>query len=664
MTTEVQNRMFSRVQGPGPGGGGAPSLDTLDWDSSLFDELSNLVGVDDFFGDGKCDAYETNFDNLDFTIDLMSWNSYPWDGPDQHVTGDIKPEPLSPASSSCSVQSPMSSDSLASSYQYVPEEVDISSSSQMSPVSLYSEAARSPRSPDQPEEKPTITIPLNTGNSSTKLRKLAPVVPKPSIQPKIILVPTSTDISSSSGIAPKTVLFQPLATLLPKPQPLITIQPTPQAAQQVLLTPSTVVQLPRPGIVASQPVLAVNGAPAPLSTPPINLLSHAAVPNGKTSPVHPMSQPSIQTTDVGADMNVIRRQQRMIKNRESAFQSRRKKKEYMQGLEMRLRAALSENEKLKKENGSLQKLLEEVVSENQKLKVTAPKRRAVCLMMLAAFLMMNFSPLSILEFNQGPFDVEVSPLRPSSRHLLEFSPGNIEIKDEELPPQDIRLEHHISSEKALMVVKEDPVIYIPPPPPCRPHVNLTESLRLNQQLRGWVHRHEVERTKSRRTLSTQKTRAVQKSDGKDGTQLVTMQYTETSLKNSVNELQIYYSSPRSYQEFLEAIRRRGDTFYVVSFRRDHLLLPATNRNKTSRPKMSIILPSTNVHDNVINEQEYEVMMQIDCEVMDTRILHVKSATIPPFLREQRENQTNTFYNSASSGSEHAHVVSTITESPL
>ncbi|KAH1166993.1 hypothetical protein KIL84_016165 [Mauremys mutica] len=78
--------------------------------------------------------------------------------------------------------------------------------------------------------------------------------------------------------------------------------------------------------------------------------------------------------------------------------------------------------------------------------------------------------------------------------------------------------------------------------------------------------------------------------------------------------------------------------------------------------MSIVLPAINISENVINGQDYEVMMQIDCEVMDTRILHIKSSSIPRYLREQQGNQTNSFYSAAPTVPETAHPMRAIVES--
>ncbi|NXP22443.1 ATF6A factor, partial [Scytalopus superciliaris] len=613
---------------------------------------------------------ENDLYNFHFDLDLMSWDSDLW-----NITGhaytdaNVKTEPLSPATSNCSVPSPSSVDSPV---QNVPDDVDFSCSSQMSPISLYSKSCRSPASPEgDGEKKPAVNIPSRSGMRE-KVTLCGQAVSRPLIQPKPLL-PAVPEAQANIGIPAKTIIIQTLPTLvpLPKNQPVVNIQPAPPKGQSVVLPQPAVVQLQASGVLpASQPVIAVTGGTTPLQNHTVNALSPAAG-NGSTSGKLPVAKPLLQSTTpaMGLDVNVLRRQQRMIKNRESAFQSRKKKKEYMLGLEARLEAALLENEKLKKENSTLKRQLDEVVLENQKLKVSSPKRRTLCVMVILAFIMLNYGPLRPFE----QLTENIGCLIEIVIHLFQRSRGNncdicgsadVSVQSSVCGQ---RYDRSVSDNKALMIVSEEPLLYIsPPPPPCRPLINRTESLRLNHELRGWVHRHEVERTRSRRLSNNQqqKARVMQSSlSEKSDSQLMAMPYTDTTLsRNSGNELQVYYASPRSYQDFFEAIRRREDTFYVVSFRRDHLLLPATTHNKTRRPKMSIVLPAVNINENVINGQDYEVMMQIDCEVMDTRILHIKSSSVPPYLREQRRNHTDTFYSSSPSVPEMPHALRAIVKS--
>ncbi|XP_020844291.1 cyclic AMP-dependent transcription factor ATF-6 alpha isoform X1 [Phascolarctos cinereus] len=663
------------------------SLD-VNWDSTLFAELGDLMDTDELQLDVENETYENNFYNLGFDLDLMPWDSDPWGISNQSCTDNYikaEPQPLSPDSSSCSVSSPQSVDSYSST-QHVPEELDLSSGSQMSPLSLYSETSNSPSSSELlKEDKPVIGATNRTVNGLTP-KKQSHVISKPSIQPKPLLLPAIPKSQANSSIPTKAIIIQTLPTLLPltKQQPVIHIQPAPAKGQPVVLSQPTVVQLQAPGILPSaQPVIAVTRGTTQLPNQVVNVLPTPVGNNPVTGKLS-VAKPILQTTTrgVGSDVTVLRRQQRMIKNRESACQSRKRKKEYMLGLEARLKAALSENERLQKENGSLKRQLDEVVSENQKLKVPSPKRRAVCVMVVLTFIMLNYGPISMFERDSNMVTSSMNPAH-QSRRLLGFSATEgqdsvLRKVDGAIQKNNYRYDHSLSDDKALMVVTEEPLLYIPPPP-CQPIINRTESLRLNHELRGWVHRHEVEQTKSRRMSNShqQKTRVLQPPSDSEETeksyknslehgsnsQLMAVQYTEaTSIRNSGSELQVYYASPRSYQDFFEAIRRRGDTFYVVSFRRDHLLLPATTHNKTTRPKMSIVLPAININENVINGQDYEVMMQIDCEVMDTRILHIKSSAVPPYLRDHQRNQTSYFGSPPATPEARAHVVSAITES--
>ncbi|XP_062858096.1 cyclic AMP-dependent transcription factor ATF-6 alpha isoform X2 [Trichomycterus rosablanca] len=612
-----------------------------EWDISLFDELDGLGDAEELLQALTGSAADLNFD-----IDLSAWNSDGLQDSSSICTdGDVSAD--SPSHTLSSVSSPGSVEAYSPYSHYDEAQSPLSVQSQHSPVSVCSDSSGFIE--PAPEKKPVKRT--NQARAKPAQRPIH-LSPKVSIQPKPLI--TAVPIAQSAAtLQTKTIIIQPLqTTVVPvvKPAP-ITIQPAPPTGHPTFLSqPTQVLQL-QPSQTSMPACTRVVTMPNLAPERPATLASPAMSP--------PVIAVPLRNPSSDDDSNVSRRQQRMIKNRESASLSRKKKKEYLLTLEARLKVALSENEQLKNENGSLKKQLEGMKNENTVLKATAPKRRAVCLMVVLVFLAFNIAPISLFEGGT----VSRSPVGPyiNNRHLLEFLPESSSDQGDYVPHSETSQPEYrvedlgsMPDDKALLVVKRDPV-YFRNLPPCQPPVNKTKCIKMASELKGWVYRHEAERTKSQRNTSTHtRPRTFTKMGNKKAevAQIVTVQYSESSEKHSGNELQVYYAPHRTYSDFFDEINRRGDTFYVVSFRRDHLLLPATNHNRGSRPKMSVVLPAININDSVIKDKEFEVMMQIDCEVMDTRILHIKSSSIPPILRVN-ETDTGSFYHSANTNNQTA-----------
>ncbi|XP_026202116.1 cyclic AMP-dependent transcription factor ATF-6 alpha [Anabas testudineus] len=596
-----------------------------EWDISLFDELDNLGDADELLEALENAGYVSDCPDLGFDIDIPLWNEV--DRSSTCTDGEVSVDSLSPAHTLSSVPSPASVEALS---PYSLQDEALSPQSQPSPISVCSDSSGFSEISLPPKKAPKRTSQAVRAKPTQLIKRPIQIGPKVSIQPKplITAVPLAP---AAASLQAKTIIIQPLqTTVLPvvKPAP-VNIQPAPPPGCPIVFSQAS-------QLLQVQTPQAITGNVVTMST----LSQDRPVPVSVPAP--PVVSVTLQTPSSDDDSKLSQRQQRMIKNRESASLSRKKKKEYLLSLEARLKVALSENEALKCENGNLKKQLEGLLSENTVLKTTSPKRRAVCLMVVLVFVMLNVGPMSLFQGGPGS-KLEVGSMQHNGRRLLEFS-SETETKDamayESLDSGPSEMTDS-SEDKALMVVK-DP-IYLRPPPPCQPPVNRTKCIELTHELRGWVHRHEVQQTKVRRMSNSnhKPTRTFLKTANKEAAQIVTVQYTKTTEeKNPGSELQVYYAPYHTYGDFFDELNRRGDTFYVVSFRRDHLLLPATNHNKGSRPKMSVVLPAMNINDSIIRDKEFEVMMQIDCEVTDTRILHIRSSTIPPLLRV---NNTETFY---------------------
>ncbi|XP_013858408.1 cyclic AMP-dependent transcription factor ATF-6 alpha [Austrofundulus limnaeus] len=597
-----------------------------EWDISLFDELGNLGDADELLEALESGSYANENPDLDFDIDIPPWNEM--DTSSTSTDGEVSVDSLSPAHTLSSVPSPASVETLSPSYSH---DEALSPQSQLSPVSVCSESSGFSEISPPPKKVAKRSTQRTQAKQAQPVKRQIQIGPKFSIQPKPLITAVPLAPAAAASLQTKTIILQPLqTTVLPvvKPAP-VTIQPAPPAGRPIVLSqPSPLLQI--------QTQCAVPGGM--VAMPTLSQDKHVPVAAA------PLVSVPLRTPSSDEDSKLSQRQQRMIKNRESASLSRKKKKEYLISLEARLKVALTENEVLKSENGNLKRQLEGLLSENTVLKATAPKRRAVCLMVVVVFLVLNVGPMSLFQGGSNS-NLEVYSSQQSGRHLLGFLPeAESDVVMGPWPSSRPSENPNSAEDKALMVVKSP--IFLRPPPPCQPSVNRTKCIELAHELRGWIHRHEVQQSKTRRTSNNNlkhRRHILQKTEKEeaDRAQIVPVPYVETTEKKTPgSELQVYYAPQHTYGDLFDELNRRADTFYVVSFRRDHLLLPATNHNKGSRPKMSVVLPAMNINDSIIEDKEFEVMMQIDCEVTDTRILHIRSSSIPPLLRV---NQTNTFY---------------------
>ncbi|XP_078073432.1 cyclic AMP-dependent transcription factor ATF-6 beta isoform X3 [Mustelus asterias] len=567
-------------------------LSNEDWDACLYD-CETMEEMDDSTDLFRCFDNVTEFDTdlgLDLNLNMdIGTSDLPW----HQINGDIysdlrvKLEPLSPASSRCS------DSSLASSCD-VP----------LLPQTLNTETALPAVKTEDPPTPPCVFGDvLNPPPNAVQL----------------------SGVKKENGTSP---VKQGAAT----------------SRQSVVLSQSDLVRIPVQGLIK----VPVNGVSTNCK-PPNGICNGIPITKSATKPIVPApTQTGANPSEI--DIKLLKRQQRMIKNRESACQSRKKKKEYLQGLESKLREALSENEKLKRENSLLKKKLDGIMSENTELKLGSGNRKAVCVMVFLLFVAFTFGPSSIMEKKPDLFQKQEDSTY-VRRHLLAFKeePGTESMTEEATKDYTEKdkfsnVTMAYSDVKDLVLRDIDRILF--PSSDCR-QFNKTESLRLADELRGWVHRHQIERTKSNEKPKRQKKfkQGMRTQQRKINlSRFIPVHSAEATTRLASSQLQIYQSPEQSYYDFMDAIDRREDTFYVVSFRRDHLLLPAISHNKTNRPKMSLVMPAMAVNESLYNTTRgYEVMMQIDCEVMDTRIIQIKSSSVPPSLRHPQDNSTGSFH---------------------
>ncbi|CAF1047502.1 unnamed protein product [Rotaria sordida] len=288
----------------------------------------------------------------------------------------------------------------------------------------------------------------------------------------------------------------------------------------------------------------------------------------------------------------LKKHLRMIKNRESASLSRKRRKDLMENLDVQVKQLKDENEELKRQNSKLLTRIHTLEMENEILKkykipnspITTRTQKPLILMGILLLVVFNVFTLKSL-----------SPISNQSSNPLDLYNNEGAI----VPSRTILSHHRTNNDKSYINSNEhdygpdgtqnynDYPSVIPNYPyiQCVAYINKTHSQRINRDLHSWVQDHNEKSAKSEsviipdpKSLSLPSNEIVRsKSDSSiEPLQHISRKVArETKYQSeSKGHIQPYKTYEANYDDFIETLDRKNDTLYFVSFKRDHLIIPA------------------------------------------------------------------------------------------
>ncbi|XP_046473871.1 cyclic AMP-dependent transcription factor ATF-6 alpha isoform X1 [Neodiprion pinetum] len=582
------------------------------------------------------------------------------------VKDEIKTEPGSPHSQLPPSPSPSNSDSSGSEWQNdnsTTSSTDFKCTLETPPISPPQND--SPPTSPKPGLNPSLLQPIklvsiNSPNPANFVLSKGNSAKRVCIQPKL-----NTTLNVGEDAPRKTIVLsaQDFAALTQKVKQNNTGQPLKiQSVAPLKLPPNAQIKIQNPRNVQSTPQIKTESNTIKItSSSQVKILNSipnvqiqnteplVSMPNGCTQ-IMIKNEPELMNLSgkQECEIKALKRQQRMIKNRESACLSRKKKKEYVTSLEKQIADLQDENAQLKMENIALRERLcatEEMTGTSKKLgslNLGANRKNTAILLAMVFMVSLNVGSLGGLFSQNKRLDSMSNHLPvsvPNVRHGRSLLWTDIDKQDSG--------EHKEQFNQTTSIHH----------PMCPMYINQTESIRLDSELRRWIggDPDKDNWTKSSETdlgtnslgelLLSKPSLVRQRLNSKPKLppqkKMEPKPKTDNIATSNSNAVEVFSPTLTEHASLFDALRRRDDTFYVVWFSGEHLLLPASRQNKTARPRMSLVLPAVPVNGTFSTPANHVTMMQIDCEVMNTQLLHLKESVIPEHLRRNQQSTDHT-----------------------